>query len=282
LKSLLVFRPLNILIVGVLQVITYYFLDFKTPTFNLEIVFLIVASVLITAAGYLFNDWMDQTSDTFNKPSKLYISEWSNLGVWIVFILFNLIALGLCYLISSNLVYWYAVVIALLLVYSVILKRLPLFGNFAISVLAAFSVYVVFLVFGTQDRKLVIFYAGFAALLTYLREIVKDMEDIEGDRKAGYLTLPVMAGLPQSRMVVLITGVFTLAAYGNLLYQWLTTHFKMPVKVVFVGYQVLCVLIPLMAFVYLSYKANAKSDYARLSRLAKYIMATGMLSMMFY
>jgi hypothetical protein len=91
-----------------------------------------------------------------------------------------------------------------------------------------------------------------------------------------------MVGMAQSRTIVLITGVFTLAAYGNLLYLWAINQFKMPIQGVFVIYQTLCVLIPMAVFLYLTYVASSKSDYTRLSQLAKYIMATGMLSMMFY
>jgi 4-hydroxybenzoate polyprenyltransferase len=165
LRSLLVFRPINLIIVVILQFVTYYFLDFNNPSVNLEIVFLIVASILITAAGYLFNDWVDQKSDLVNKPNKLYVSSWSNVAVWTAYLILNLLALALCYLIAVDLTVWYSVVVVILLLYSLVLKRLPLLGNFAISILAAFCVYVVFLVFGTQDKKLVIFYAGFAALI---------------------------------------------------------------------------------------------------------------------
>lgn len=269
-------------IVAVLQFLTYYFLNFEHNAINLEVIFFVCATVLIAAAGYLFNDWMDQRADSFNKPTKMYIRQWSSVAVWIVFVLFNASALALSYLISIQLLYLNAGVVLLLALYSVLLKRLPLLGNFSISILAAFSVYIVYLVFGLQDRKLVIFYAGFAALITYIREIVKDMEDLEGDRKSGYSTFPVMAGIDQTRTIVLITGGFVLVCYGNLLYQWIGAQFKMPMQLVVWLYHVLCVVIPLIVFLYLTYNSSKKIDYAFLSKLAKYIMVTGMLSMMFY
>ena len=281
-RALLVFRPLNLLIVAVLQLLTFYFLDFEHHSVNIRVWYLVASTVLIAACGYLFNDYLDQRADVINKPDKMYISRWSPLAIWIVFLVFNALALFLSLLVSTQLFYLHSGVVLVLILYSVILKRLPLLGNFIISLLAAFSVYVVFLTFGLQDKKLVIFYAGFAALLTYLREIVKDMQDIHGDKKSGYSTFPVMAGIDQSRTIVLITGAFVLVCYGNLLYQWIGPQFKMPVQLVVWMYHVVCVVLPLLGFMYLTYQSNNKEDYGRLSTLAKYIMATGMLSMMFY
>ena len=235
--------------------------------------FLVASSILITASGYLFNDFFDQRADTINKPDKTYIRFWKPSFVWVVFVLFNSLALGLSFLVSTQLLYMHSGVVLLLILYSVLLKRLPLIGNFVISVLAAFSVYVVFLVFEIQDRKLVIFYAGFAALITYIREIVKDMEDVKGDKKSGYATFPVMAGIDQTRTIVLITTAFVLVCYGNLLYQWIGSQFKMPMQLVVWTYHSVCVIIPLIDFMYLSYQSNSKEDYARLSKLAKYVMA---------
>ncbi|MFT5512038.1 MAG: 4-hydroxybenzoate polyprenyltransferase [Bacteroidia bacterium] len=281
-KSLLVFRPFNLLIVAILQMVTFYYLDFDHAPINRELIGLVLASICITAAGYVFNDWMDRPADQINKPSKTYISSWSKLLFWMTYIILSALGLALCLLISIQLFYYYLCVALLLIVYTLVLKRLPLIGNFSVSLLAAFSVYVVFLVFGTQDRKLIIFYAGFAALITYVREIVKDMEDIEGDTSVGYRTFPVLAGIRQSRMIVLITSVFSLVSYSNLLLQWVKGQFNMPTQGVVMAYHALCVLLPLIALVYFAYTSEQKSDYSRLSTIAKYIMVTGLLSMMFY
>lgn len=282
LKTLLVFRPLNLLIVALLQLLTYYFLNYEHTAITLEVVFVIASSILITSAGYLFNDWMDRKADSINKPTKQYIVHWSNVAMWSTFILFNALALVFSFLVNTQLLLWHSGVILLLFAYSTFLKRLPLLGNFAISLIAGFSVYVIYMVFGYQDKKLILFYTGFAALLTYLREIVKDIEDIEGDQQAKFITFPVIAGIRQSKTIVLITVAFILVCYGNLLFQWVGGQFKMPIKAIVLAYHVLTILLPLLAFAYLSYTAKHKEDFTQLSALAKYVMATGVLSMMFY
>ena len=281
-KSLLVFRPINLLIVAVLQLVTFHFLDFKHPAINQDLLFLVAASLCITAAGYLFNDWMDKSADEFNKPNKQYINQWSKLSFWATYVVLTSLGLVLCLTVAIELFYCYLGVVTLLVLYSLWLKRWPLVGNFAVSILAAFSVYIVYLTFASQDEKLVIFYAGFAALLTYIREVVKDMEDVEGDSKAGYKTFPVMAGLAQSKTIVMITTVFVLVSYCNLLIQWIAHQFKMPVQGVVIGYHIVCVGVPMLMLLLLAYRSKKKSDYTQMSALAKYIMATGLLSMVFY
>ncbi|MBO6517456.1 MAG: geranylgeranylglycerol-phosphate geranylgeranyltransferase [Bacteroidia bacterium] len=280
-----VFRPLNLLIVAVLQLLTYYFLDFDVTNrtwLNPEIWMLIASSVLVCAAGYLINDWFDIDADRINKPHKLYADGWSKTAVWTTYSVFNAIALLLLFLIDPMLMSWFIGVIALLLIYSLWLKRLPLIGNFAVSMLAAFSVYVVFMAFETQSRNLVIFFASFAALLTYVRELVKDMEDLDGDAQVGYKTFPVIAGIRQAKSVANLTSVFILVAYTNLMLQWVIPSFGTPVKYVVIAYQVLCVVVPILALIYFIMKAKHKDDFRRISLLTKYIMATGMASMLFF
>lgn len=250
---------------------------------DLRIWFVVLGSVLVSAAGYLFNDFVDRKSDTINKPDKLYIQYWNPIGIWTVFVLFNVLALLLFYLVDTRLMVWFAGVVFIMIIYSLVLKKLPMIGNIAVSFLAAFSVYVVYLTFGIQEKYLVIFFAGFAALLTYVRELVKDMEDVEGDREAGYQTFPVLLGLGQAKSLVSLSTVFIMVMYLYLLWNGiLFNFFQMPLLGVFALYHLLCVLAPMVLLLVWNSNARDKSDFSRLSNLAKYIMATGMLSMMFF
>jgi 4-hydroxybenzoate polyprenyltransferase len=284
-RALLVFRPLNLVIVAALQLVTYHFLNFHhgdRSLLNPNIWLLILGSVCVTAAGYLFNDWFDRLADKHNKPGKLYINHWNKTAFWLVFILMNLIALFAFYLVNPLLITWFMIIIFLLVLYTLLLKKLPLIGNLTVSFIAAFSVYAVFLTFETQDRHLVVFYSALAALITYIREIIKDMEDVEGDRLAGYRTFPVLTGVYQAQSVVSMTTIFLIVAYSYLLWKWVFPQFAMPLRWVFVAYQVICVILPLISLLVLNIRASEKSDYSRLSKLAKYIMATGLFSMLFF
>ena len=283
-QSLRVFRPLNLTILIALQTLCFNYLDFTTNEFRvtLELVLLIGASVLVTAAGYMYNDWEDVRADTINKPNKMPILKWSPWLFYLVFFIFNGFAIFLVLLINPVLTKYFLGIIVLLIAYSRFLKRLPLIGNVSISALAAFSVYVVYLHFQSQNHNLIVFYAGFAGLLTYVREIIKDLQDAEGDRQAGFLTFPVLAGMKQARSVVILTSMFTLLVFVNLLWTWIIPMFRMPMKSVFIVYQVTCVLIPLVYLIWKATKATTSEEYGQLSGLAKYIMATGILSMMLF
>jgi len=250
--------------------------------FGSDIWALIAGSILVSAAGYLFNDWIDVKADETNKPGKMYIQQWTKTTFYMTFGLFNLLALMLFFIVSPALVFWFMGVVILLVAYSLWLKRLPLIGNFIVSLLAAFSVYVVYLNFGTQDKNLVVFFASFAALMTYIREILKDMEDIDGDRLAGYKTFPIVTSITQGKAVVTLTSIFTVVIYSNLLWKWIIPQFSTPIKNVFMTYQGLCVILPILILTYLNSKARHKDDFTTLSTLSKYIMATGMCSILFF
>ncbi len=284
-KSLLVFRPINLLIIACLQAITYFYLDLRNaqePIFRWALALLILGSILVTAGGYLFNDYIDKNADRINKPNKVYIDSWSSIGFWLVYLLFNALALLIFFILSSKLFFWYAIIIIGLIIYSLILKRLPLIGNIFVSALAAFSIIAVFMLFQFQNKKMIVLYAGLAALLTYIREIIKDIEDISGDKATGYKTFPVLVGQNQSKMIVIMTVVFTMIIYGNLLNSWVLGRFTMPLKGVFIGYQVVCIFVPLLVLTVKLYIAESKEDFGKLSSLTKYIMATGMLAMLFF
>lgn len=283
-QSLRVFRPLNLLILIALQTLCFNYLDFTTNSFRItiELLLLIGATVLITSAGYLYNDWEDVQADTINKPNKMPILRWSPWVFYVVFFGFNGLAIWLVQGLNPLLTKYFLGIIVLLIAYSRFLKRLPLIGNLTISVLAAFSVYVVYLHFQSQNRNLIVFYAGFAALLTYVREIIKDLQDVEGDKQAGYITFPVLAGMKQARSVVILTSMFILLVYGNLLWTWIIPMFRMPMRSVFIIYQAACVLLPLIYLIWKSTNATTSKEFGSLSSLAKYIMATGILSMMLF
>lgn len=273
------------MIIAVLQLLTYYYLDFDSNLKSLlqsDIWLFILGSVLISGAGYLFNDWIDVYADKTNKPHKVFIEHWNPIAFWATYCGLSVLGLIIFYFLNPSLLVWFTLVVFVMLVYSLVLKRLPLVGNIVVSLLAAFSVYVVYLHFGDQERTLVVFFASFAALLTYIRELIKDIEDIEGDGEAGYRTFAVLSGIRQTKVVITLTTVFTVLVYANLIWKWIVPQFSGGIQVVFIAYQLCCVVVPLAFLAYFNTRALHKEDFTKLSALAKYIMATGMCSMMFF
>jgi len=179
--------------------------------------------------------------------------------------------------------------VALLWFYSTSFKRQLLIGNWVISLLTAWTILVFFFAFSNPVNafnstdalsvkffRLAFLYAGFAFIISLVREAVKDMEDLEGDARYGCKTLPVVAGVRLTKtytavwMVVLIAALVVLQFYV-LQFGWWPS----------VLYAFLLVIVPLLLALKKLRAATVKEDYARLSSQTKWIMLSGILSMIF-
>jgi 4-hydroxybenzoate polyprenyltransferase len=197
--------------------------------------------------------------------------------------------------IAVSLQKWYLIVanivcVLLLWLYSTSFKRQLLIGNIVISVLTAWTILILFfakvpfnLAFGISESTTAKFfrvsflYAGFAFVISLIREALKDVEDMEGDRRYGCKTLPIIAGVTSTKiytsvwMVVLIAALTILQLY-ILQFQWWLA----------VGYSVLFIILPLLYLFLNQYRARTTQDFSALSSLTKWIMFTGILSMLFF
>ncbi len=280
-----VFRPLNLLFLFVLQVLTFYFLDLDcavSALWDARLGLLLLSTTTIAAAGYLINDFYDRDTDRINKPHNQPIVNWRLNSVWRTYVGLNVVGmisgvfLGLRWLIV------FALIITVLWFYSYRLKRLPFVGNLVIAFFAFIGVYLVYDVFHSQTQALVVFYASLAALFTLLREITKDIEDIEGDAKTKLATFPVIAGFQASKSFLTSITVFTTVLYASFQYRWLLPSFDDKLWWVVVGYQLICIIFPMLYIIFSIIKAKHPNNMTRISKLFKYVMATGMLSMAFF
>jgi 4-hydroxybenzoate polyprenyltransferase len=287
----------NLAFIILTQVLFYYcvyeplFHTSKTGT----LLWIIIASVLIAAAGYIINDYFDLNIDQINKPDKNVFAKiihrrWAiiwHFSFSLLGILATAIAVGLhkWYLILANLV-----CIALLWFYSTSFKRQFLIGNIVISVLTAWTVLILFFSF-TSPRDAIMgdspatikffrvsfLYAGFAFISSLIREAIKDMEDMEGDTRYGCKTLPIVAGIRSTKIYIAVWTTVLLAALVIL--QLYVLQFQWWYAI---GYSVVLVIIPLAYLLYKLPKATGAGNFAALSSLSKFIMFTGIVSMIFF
>src|SRR5690606_4051150 len=170
----------------------------------------IVSTVCIAAAGNIINDINDIETDLVNKPNKIVVGKSiSEKTAYNLFIIFNVIGVGVGYYLSnavgrSGFFTLFVMISILLYVYSTYLKQLFLIGNLVISALVALSIVIVGvfelipnITEQNQSIQLIYFktiwnYAYMAFILNLIREIVKDVEDMEGDSKTGMRTLPIV------------------------------------------------------------------------------------------
>ena len=283
----------------ILTQLLFYFCIYQSIYFSNEslhqLIWLIIASVFIASAGYIINDYFDLNIDQVNKPNKNVINKVINRRWAIVFHLAFSVAGLVATAIAVSLNKWYLIIanlvcIILLWLYSTSFKRQAIIGNIVISILTAWTILILFFAkvpfsaaFGASDASTIKFfrvsflYAGFAFIISLIREAIKDVEDMEGDRKYGCKTLPIIAGVTATKIyttvwiVILIASVSVLQLY-ILQFAWWWA----------VLYSVAFVILPLLYLFSRHYKARSTADFGQLSSMTKWIMFTGILSMIFF
>jgi 4-hydroxybenzoate polyprenyltransferase len=248
----------------------------------------VVDTVLIAAGGYIVNDLMDQKADTFNKPEKIYIGKGkiTPLIGWVYYSIVVLAGLGIAYYIADNidklhLLTIYPVAVGLLLLYSSHLKRLPLLGNLIVSIFCAF---VPGIIWYAEHEMLNYFvsipnyrynllmhlfpaYISFAFLSTFVREIIKDIEDMDGDMKSSYQTLPIAAGVERAKVIAFFLGIVLLGSYGF----WFI-GFPNSSMVLLGSIIIISLILPTIYILRRIYHAKSKHEFTSISKMLKYLM----------
>ncbi|MCI5080245.1 MAG: geranylgeranylglycerol-phosphate geranylgeranyltransferase [Saprospiraceae bacterium] len=294
----------NLLIVILTQFLLFELIRQTFDQANIELVlslqpfsYLVFVTVLITAAGYIVNDILDLSIDRINKPHKVIIGKRIRVAsaYWLYFICFLvgfIISLYLAYYVKRlYLLSIFPIAFMGLFLYSSRFKKLPLIGNFTIAVYCAGVAGILLLAEQSGLRELAAqqadkarflkgifyWYMAFAFLSTMFREIVKDMEDIKGDQSAGCRTLPIQAGMQVTRWVATAFGVSLL-----ILVPWMSSQIpflaEQTTTWVFLG---LAIMLPILVALVLLWRAQEKRHFHRLSQLAKFIMFTGILFLIF-
>ena len=288
-------RYKNLLMVLLTMFLTKYALiDSQIPSAslsNLHFVILSSSVVLISIGGYLINDVFDINTDLINKPNRVYIDQvisFKNATYVSFFTSFTGFLLGLYLCIVNDLMYliWFFLFCILsLFIYSYDLKKRILSGNIVISILCSLTILLTYLFhakfltgavfFGTSLYKIIIGYAFFAFFTTLIREIVKDIEDVNGDLKIKAKTLPIVIGRKRASKVAFLFSCILL------FFLFLTLLF-FRTNDLFLGYGMLFMVIPLLFFMRKLWVSQSKKDFYVLSTLLKFIMLSGILSMILF
>lgn len=270
-------RPINLLLVAFAQLMTAFFLvetdASGLPVFQDYRLFLLVfATVLITAAGYMINDYYDVKIDYVNRPHEVIVGKRIKRRV-VIFLhsLLNFTAIGLGYLVSPKIAVANFFAAFLLWLYSNQLKREPFIGNLTVAFLTGFSVYLVAFYY-QKSELLVLTYAIFAFFLNLIREIIKDIEDRPGDRKHGCRTLPIVIGFRKTKQVIFVIALGFVCSI-------LVVTFKINSPVLFAYFGILG--LAFVWFMWKIYQADRKKHFTQLSTIAKVLMLVGTLSMAF-
>ena len=299
----------NLVMIAITQVLFY--LSLINPLFSGNVdpfssfrvrhfIILIISSLLIAAAGNIINDYFDRNIDEINKPEKKIIDKLiKRRWAIIMHIVFSLIAILLGFYVDSQTpVFWLGIsntiCVISLFAYSISLKKKLLAGNILISMLTAWVILVCFLCYyrslscshcdafewQAQLRRFMrisFLYAGFAFVISLIREVVKDMEDMEGDKKYGCKTIPISWGIPASKVFVAVWLVVLIGMISVVqIYVWQLGWYWSA------AYSILLIIAPLVWILRKLYQAQVPKDYHQLSTVIKIVMLAGLLSMIFF
>ncbi|MBI3883678.1 MAG: UbiA family prenyltransferase [Sphingobacteriales bacterium] len=239
--------------------------------------------------------WIDQV----NKPGKMVVEKIIDRR-WAIFLHLFITTIGVIVSLYVSIKSSWIIILAniastlLLWFYSTTFKKKLLSGNIIIAALTAWTILVLYFAVNTTITtplkfsneikfsmqhiyKYAVLYGGFAFIISLIREVIKDMEDMHGDAKYQCNTLPIAMGIPAAKIfvsvwIIVLTGCLAIIQFYALqLGWWLST-----------AYCCLFIILPLIWVLQKLYIAQTSTDYHKLSTAIKLIMLTGILSMLFF
>ncbi len=264
------------------------------PAFsNLGFALLVISTLLVAAGGYVVNDYLDTDIDAVNKSDKVIvgntISKKATWNIYVTLSLLGLLAAALPAWEIGNVNYVLIQVISggLLWFYSYSYKRQLLIGNLVVSGLSAIIILLPFFYEAMAEDKLyntisvnfffVKAYFAFAFLTTFSREIIKDLEDMEGDKTLNCRTFPIVAGAVSAKILSIFFIVTVIAAVGYLQYSQYEAQ-----DYISMIYFLVAVQLPSVWLVIKTARAKEKRDFHFASTLSKVVMVGGILSMLVF
>ena len=255
---------------------------------------LMASTVFIAAGGYIINDYFDTKIDEINRPTRVIVGHSVTraqaatafqilLGLGVacglgIALLLKEITIGLVYIVISGILWFY----------SSSYKRQLLVGNLMIALCGFLTPFMIGYVVNTQlintynpfiyqtsiMADIYLWTTGFGVfsfLFTLLREIVKDIDDIEGDREMECRTLPIVWGIGTAKTVLVILSIVILLLTGYVAFRLIPfTTDTLTWK-----YFVFGIAIPMLILIFWIGKAEKRSQWKQISQFIKFIMLIG-------
>lgn len=298
-------RLKNLIIIALTQYLIRYAIiepmislsSFELQLSHFNFFLMSLATVFIAAGGYIINDYFDTRIDRVNRPDLVVIDTYIKRRVAMgAHLLSSIAGILLGFYVAAQagvyqLGFIYAISSGMLWFYSNNFKRQLLVGNLVISFLTALvpimvplfeipllnKAYGEILLEANTDFMFLLRFVGaysiFAFISSMIREIIKDMEDVNGDASFGRTTLPIAIGIEKSKLAVIALSLILMIGLAYIQYlQLLAKDF------IFFTYIMLLIQAPLVYLIIKLRKATDKNAFAFISRIVKAIMLAGILS----
>ena len=254
-----------------------------------DFILLSVCTMLIAASGYVINDIYDQKIDSVNKPEKQIVGKYiTGKTAMLIYILLLVFGFGLAFYLAvqeakTPLIVLFPASAFLLFLYALHFKKTYLLGNVLVSLFVAAVPIIVILGFFNslaaaneafpKQMIAIYIYAAFGFISNLLREIVKDLEDVEGDHLAKAKTLPIVSGSKTALSIcIFLTG---------LLIVGIIVFICIDLKNIgaLLGFLLLAIIASCLWLINHLRKAEQKGDFGRISLGIKIIMLIGLISL---
>ena len=279
-----IIRPLNLLIIALTM--TGFRYAYSLPEMKLvnviplpEMYFWLALSsiILATAAGYIVNDIFDVKADNINKPQKVYVDKTIDIkNAWMYYSATVVASVVFSLMLHFTFAFIVISTNVALFLYSLFIKRIALFGNLLVAFLSGILPFLtvwldVSFAYNNNPNdgyfslySFPLYISGIAFLGSLAREIIKDLEDVEGDKIIKALTLPIILGNRKTEYVTLFLVIICCALI--FIYPPFTSD---TISMIYVA---IAVIAPLIVSLKSIYKATEKKDYSTSSLYLKIAM----------
>ena len=218
-------RYKNLIIIALMQVFVKYGLfkplEIQVALSDFQFLLLVIATICIAAAGNVINDIYDMDIDAINRPTKLLIGRSiSEKAANRIFIILNILGVAVGFYLANSIgkpgfAAIFIIISALLYMYASYVKGILLLGNLLISLLVAFSILIIGIfdivpAITSEDKagqlvamQILLHYAFFAFFINLIREMVKDVQDINGDKNGGLTPCLLLLGAREQLILFL-------------------------------------------------------------------------------
>ncbi|MCP5063180.1 MAG: UbiA family prenyltransferase [Ignavibacteriae bacterium] len=265
-------RPINMLITFAV-VIVAAIISSKNLSISFPAIYAGLSAMLVAAAGNIINDYFDFEIDKINRPNRVLPSGMmSKKTALLLYFVISIAALVLSYLVSVTAIIIVLLTTAILFLYSKIFKGVPLVGNILIATCTGLAFIYGGVTVGNWEAAIIP--SVFAFLINFIRELLKDIEDLEGDLQNKTITFAGKFGVKKTKSLILnITAILILA-----------TFYPFVSKVYSIEYFMIVLFTVNLILVYFLKGLNKENFLEQISKLSNYLklsMVFGLIAIYF-
>jgi 4-hydroxybenzoate polyprenyltransferase len=270
-----VVRGYNILTLVIAQYLASIFIfspqhSLKVVLLDFNLFLIVLATICVVASGYIINNFYDKEKDQINRPVKSKIDNYLSQKIKLnIYFLLNFIGFSLGYLVSWRAALFFAIYIFLIWFYSHKLKKYAIIGLVSATILTILPFFAVFIYF-KNFSQIIFVQSIFLFLLLLIRELMKNLENMNGDIMANYETVVVQYGeLFVKKLSILLSVLIMIPIY--LLLQY--------IEIGLMKFYFYLAAASLVVFIFILWNSKSERSYMLLHNLLKLLIFAGILSL---